>query len=458
MTESACAPCNYSWGIRLRSLFVQALAVLSAVASRSTVLVVLFVAARRLTPEQFSALALTLSIAGLVIAVVSGGGDLWLNRFAAMLRRSPVRAAELRGAYIMLSLALAAGVAVLIAAATLSGVIPGYLATALAIGLFGAVLAGLSETLLAVLRAEGRLVPFYLLRDVATSAAFLALVLALDVETAAGFLWLYFAVWAVALASAWTLVRRSRITRFSSASAFRWPYVKLGRHTAILLYGNISSRVAMTVDVVLLSVLLDFARVGDYRLAAQIAIGFMVIQHFAFLTLPWQLRLSPRHPVDSDSRDIIRDVHLRLIGASAVALAALLYLAPDVLGLFNERFVQMTPVLSVLLCLRFTNLLWGPQHETMVSKGLATSDGHGNVVNLVVYLTSFLLLLTVTPVLFAAVAAHIAADMAGHLFRYRVLTQYGVAPAIGGSAAPALPMIGYALVAIYAIIEFNRLV
>lgn len=442
----------------MRSLFVQALAVLSAIASRSTVLVILFVAARRLPAEQFSALALTLSIASLVVAVVSGGGDLWLNRFAGVLRRSAVRAAELRGAYIVLSLALAGGAAVLIAAATLSGLMPAYLAIALAIGLFGAVLAGFCETLLAVLRAEGRLVPFYLVRDVGTSVAFLALVLMFGAATAASFLWLYFAVWAVALASVWIMVQRSRITRFSSDSAFRWPYAKLGRHTAVLLYGNLSSRLAMTIDVVLLSFLFDFARVGDYRLAAQIAVGFMVIQHFAFLTLPWQLRLSSRDTTDQYPQRIIRNVHLRLIGVSAVALGALLYLAPALLGLFNQRFVQMTPVFSVLLCLRFTNLLWGPQHETMVSRGLATADGHGNVVNLAVYLAAFVLLLAVTPVLFAAVAAHVAADLAGHLFRYRILARAGVAPVIGRGALPTIPMLGYALVAGYTIMEFHRLV
>ncbi|HEX7007191.1 MAG TPA: hypothetical protein VF274_08630 [Alphaproteobacteria bacterium] len=442
----------------MRSLFVQALAVASAVASRSTVLAVMFVAARRLPPEQFSALALTLSIGGLVIAVVSGGGDLWLNRFAGVLRRSPVRAAELRGAYIVLSLALGGGVAVLIAATTLSGLMPRYLAVALAIGLLGAVLAGLCETLLAVLRAEGRLVPFYLMRDVATSAAFLALILAFGHHTASRFLWIFLAVWAVTLVAAWSIVARSRITRFSSASAFRWPYAKLGRHTAVLLYGNVSSRIAMTADVVLLSLLIDFARVGDYRLATQITIGFMVVQHFAFLTLPWQFRLSSRRAADDAPRLHVRNVHLRLIGVSAVALAALLYFAPSLLGLFHERFVDMTPVLSILLCLRFTNLLWGPQHETMVSRGLATEDGHGNVINLAVYLATFGLLLTVAPSLFAAVAAHIAAAFAAGFYRYRVLSEAGIEPVIGGGAIPALPVIGYALVAVYTIVEAPRLV
>lgn len=442
----------------MRSLFVQALAILSAIASRSTVLVVLFVAARRLPPQEFSALALTLSIAGLVVAVVSGGGDLWLNRFARVLRRSPVRAAELRGAYIRLSLALAAGAALLIAAVTASGAMPGYLAAALAIGLFGAVLAGLCETLLAVLRAEGRLVPFYLVRDVATSVAFLALALALGFETATRFLWLYFAIWAVALTGVWAIIQRSRITRFSSASLFRWPYAKLGRHTAVLLYGNLSSRVAMTADVILLSLLLDFARVGDYRLAAQIAVGFMVIQHFAFLSLPWQLRLAARHATDPDVGHMVRNVNMRLIGASAVALALLLYAAPDLLALFNPRFVQMVPAFSVLLCLRFTNLLWGPQHETMVSRGLATEDGHGNVINLVAYLVTFAVLLTAHSVLFAAVAAHIAADLVGNYYRHRVLARAGSAPVTDARLVPAVPVIGYLAVAAYAVVEFPRLI
>src|SRR5690606_32615540 len=98
--------------------------------------------------------------------------------------------------------------------------------------------------------------------DLATSAAFLGLAIAFGHDTAARFLWIFLAVWAAALAAAWAMVARSRITRFSSARALRWPYAKLGGHTAVLLYGNISSRLAMTVDVILLSLLMEFARVG----------------------------------------------------------------------------------------------------------------------------------------------------------------------------------------------------
>ena len=57
------------------------LAVLSAVWSRLGIYIVLVLAARNLPNDEFGVFAVLMAVAGIVNAMVSGGGDMWLSRF-----------------------------------------------------------------------------------------------------------------------------------------------------------------------------------------------------------------------------------------------------------------------------------------------------------------------------------------------------------------------------------------
>src|SRR3989304_4201186 len=95
------------------------LPVASALASRLLVSLLLMVAARLLTPDRFGIFAVLTTIAGVVNAVVSGGGDMWLNRFSRMPRPGAFAAPRLWPYYLIIvlfQLAVAVLAAVAIAA------------------------------------------------------------------------------------------------------------------------------------------------------------------------------------------------------------------------------------------------------------------------------------------------------------------------------------------------------
>ena len=101
---------------------------------------------------------------------------------------------------------------------------------------------------------------------------------------------LYCAVWAAVFSIALVYVRGLISVLPSIASVSRKRWLTLLRHTGGLIYGNFGSRLSIHIDVLILANLASIAAVGEYRAAAQFAIGFMVVQHFVFLSLPWQLR------------------------------------------------------------------------------------------------------------------------------------------------------------------------
>jgi len=182
-----------------------------------------------------------------------------------------------------------------------------------------------------------------------------------------------------------------------------------------------------------LSRIVPIAEVGVYRTAAQVSLGFVVVQHFMFLSLPWQLRAS--------GRDGLRDVLDRqrlLLALSTLAFAALFLLAPEVMRLFGERFVPAVWLFRALLAVRFAGLFWGPQHELLVSNGRIVADAFANIAILAVWPTVFLPLWLVLDPLPAAVIATALAEAAVPAVRLVLLRRFGI-PVARGHRLGAVP-------------------
>lgn len=130
-------------------------AVASAVVSRSAPLVAVFVAARLLSPEQFGGFAIAMTVHNLLGALVSGGGDLWLNRFTWRPFAKGHWAAAVRFRYLEICLAIAGIVAVFTLIAAFLPAFGDWRTLTLAVGL-SACIVGLSEVLFAILRSAGR--------------------------------------------------------------------------------------------------------------------------------------------------------------------------------------------------------------------------------------------------------------------------------------------------------------
>ncbi|MEQ8389074.1 MAG: hypothetical protein RIE22_10220 [Alphaproteobacteria bacterium] len=420
--------------------------ILSAIISRSSILLILLVAAKLLTPGEFDVYALIATVAAIVNALVSGGGDMWLNRFTpqsyAKVRPPP----HIWFVYLSLSLIMAAATFALGAGAVLLfDPLPGY-AGPFILALAGACLAGMTETMLAVIRSAGNLFVFFSVRDVATPVAYLAAILIIGPATANGVIEIYTLVWLAAFLVTLFLLAQE-IALSASTINLRWSAWKpVGRHTASLVYGNFTARFASYFDILVLSAV-ALGIVGEYRVAAQLAIGFIVIQHFIFLGLPWELRAIGQHGEKGAGFAQVMTRQRALIPLAAFGLVLGLLLAKPLLGWLGDGFVEVVPVLHLLLLVRFADLLWGPQHEVLVSNGRAIEDAHANMLSVPVWAGAFILFrLTSLPDICAIVGATAVAAAGAQAIRLYFLHRAGLPSVFGHPLGAFLPLSLTALV------------
>lgn len=424
--------------------FLPYLSIASAVVSKGAEYGVLILAARLLDPYGFGAYTYLMMVVGLINAVVSGGGDMWLNRFTFRTASGAGRAPRIWRYYVATAAAISAIV--------LCGAFGFLLLVKYKIIVFGAVnqfyfacgiacimavTAGLTETFLAVLRAAGRVRLFFLLRDIARPLLFISALVLLRPKSADGVLAILLLVWggmlAIAVGIAFTqsekLLPRGRFVYT------RW--LRMWRHTAGLMFGNLSSRLAVVIDALVLTKIIGLANGGEYRSAAQFAIGFMVVQHFIFLGLPWQIHQTG----DPKGIAMVQARQRLLLILSLVALATLASASELILSLLGDRFIDMAPVFVLFLAIRFGDLLWGPQHEILISNGRAFHDAFANLIGLLTWIAGFALLLTGLAPIAAAVAAAAISSAAAQAYRNRVIRNADLHPVYGHPLGPALPIV-----------------
>lgn len=418
------------------------LAVLSAVWSRIGIYLVLILAARNLPGAEFGVFAVLMAVAGIVNAVVSGGGDMWLNRFTWRSSSQAKRAPRVWRAYLTLCVLIAGLVTALAFAATGAAAMlwqwpwaePAFIA------IIGAALAGMAESLLAVLRASGWVVSFFGLRDFLPQMFLVGLFLYAAPTTALGAVSLYAGVWGFGLVLLVLVFVLNAGTLLPVARFKRRAWLRIGVHTAALIYGNLGSRLSIYVDVLVLTAIISLTDVGEYRVAAQFAIGFMVVQHFIFLGLPWQVRDVGTVDRPGSGHEWVVSRQRLLLLTSAAALLVLWVAAEFLLGLLGARFSDNALLFRVLLVIRFVELLWGPQHEVLISRGRIVEDAHANVVAIAVWAAVFVLLLGSVSPIAAAVIANALASAVGQATRHTMLRRGDTAPTFGHKLGMSLPL------------------
>ena len=193
-------------------------------------------------------------------------------------------------------------------------------------------------------------------------------------------------------------------------------------------------------DILVLTWIIALGTVGEYRIAAQFAIGFAVVQHFAFLGLPWQMRQAAGQAAPEGYAEVKRRQHL-LLALSAVALAFGWLLAEPFLALIEPRFADSAWLFRLLMLIRFAELFWGPQHEILVSNGFARRDAMANVAAIAAWSISFAALTTITATLAAAVGATAVASATGQWARYRSIRRGHLLPVTGMASGLFLPIL-----------------
>lgn len=448
------------------------LAVSSAVISRFAAFGALIAAARFLEPAEFGVFAVLTALIGVVNAVVSGGGDMWLNSFAGSSFRKLGQAPRISQAYLVICSSLAIivlfGTVIFFSLSTseivsslLDSLSPELsvflmefpLATTLAV--LGACFAGMFEALLAILRADDRVTEFFTFRDLTTPLVLLALIVFLRPESALQLIVLYCAVWGLVFAIALFYVRGilSVLPSIVNISFKRW--ITLLRHTAGLIYGNFGSRLSIHIDVLMLANVVSIATVGEYRAAAQFAIGFMVVQHFVFLSLPWQLRRASEGGEHGPGHVWIALQQRTLLIVAGSAFVLLWLFAESLLGLLGERFAAVADIFRIFALIRFVELLWGPNHEMLVSNGHTIKDAHANIIALLVWVVVFALGRSLEmEIIIVAVVSTALASLAGQITRYKIIRASGLIPVLGHRLGPSFPilMTGGAVALIFLIV------
>lgn len=415
-----------SWRSLSAALFRQAsvpAAMIPALFSRFAGYLTLIVAARIMIPEEFGAFTVLAVLGGVVNALVSGGGDMWLNRFITREKVTRNRPPRVWPLYLMISLIVS--ILTLLLAGGATHTIPSLHAQSdtiiMTVVAFG--LAGLSESFLAMMRAAGRTVLFFGIRDIFVPLFVLLLLALLRPEEATGFFMIVAAVWLAVLISLATyvlLVARWTIDIAWLRGSLVIPVVK---HTGLLMLTNLGSRAASYIDVLVLLFFVGLADLGEYRIAAQFAIGFIVVQHFVFLSLPYQLRDVGTPSERSTSRRRLRDSQTMLIAISAAAFIFVLIAAEWLLALLGTRFVDSAFIVKAMFMIRFLELLWGPQHEVLVSNGLVRFEVAASATGIAVWLLTFALIYKQTGPITAGIIATGFGVHTGHMVRAAALTR-----------------------------------
>ena len=434
----------------------------SAVVSRLSTFAALIAAARFLNPVDFGAFAVLTAIVGVINAFVSGGGDMWLNSFTASTSGKTQQAPRVSHYYLGICAAIACltfallGIAILANRLGLFGLGPleGYQA-AIIVAVAGASAAGLLEAQLAILRAGSRVATFFWLRDMITPIILLALILLVRPSNALGMMSVYAFVSISVFLGVFGYVVRGRtfmpkMTFGGKLNLSRW--LRLIRHTGGLVYGNLGSRLSIYIDVLVLTYVVNLVQVGEYRAAAQFAVGFMVVQHFVFLGLPWQMRRTTQAGKPGPGYAWVLHQQRLLLLFSAIAVVALWLFAEPLLALLGPRFVSMAPLFQLFVLIRFVDLLWGPNHELLVSNGWTINDAHANVVSLAAWGMTFASFYTAgVPPLTAAVVATAVASLVAQVGRYAMLKRADLIPMMGHPFGPTLPIAGSIAIVIFAV-------
>jgi len=438
------------------------LALTSAVVSRLSTFAALIAAARFLNPVDFGAFVVLMAIVGVINAFVSGGGDMWLNSFTANVSDNIRRAPRVSHYYLGICGIIACltfailGTAIVIS--RLGGFSLGPLAdyqVATIVAVAGAAAAGLFEAQLAILRASGRVALFFWLRDLITPVFVLGLILVVHPSSPLSMMSIYMFVWIAVFLGVLVLIfishnvlpKAVKITRITPQ---RW--LRLVRHTVGLVYGNLGSRFSIYIDVLVLTYAVNLAQVGEYRAAAQFAVGFMVVQHFVFLGLPWQMRRTTLAGQPGPGYAWVLYQQRLLLLLSGVAVISLWIMAEPILALLGSRFVAVAPLFQLFLLIRFVDLLWGPNHELLVSNGWTINDAHANMAALLSWGLAFGAAYTLNvPPLISAVVATAIASLVAQIMRYQMLRHADLIPMMGHPFGPALPIISSCVIVLIAI-------
>lgn len=355
------------------NLLDYSLAVGSAAFSRLAVLVIMILNGKVMQQDEFGLFSILFLAAYVVSGIVSGGGDLWLNPYTDHKDADDRKPPQQSYAYLTISLGIT------LASLVVIGLLPfvswsqqTILATTQWALVYG-VLTGWNEALFAVLRATNRVRAFFALRDIACPIILLVIALKATQLTA-----LQFFQWAAVIYGLLSLLVMMYIyTTYGKTLRSRQQFQGLKRHTAVMIMNTVITRLISNIDVIALSFFVPMAFLGYYRIFAQMGAGFLIVQHFTFLTLPWQLSARNQHSSSGSNLAFIRQRQQILLASSTIACVGILATSPWLVSLIYDGAQMHASLLlafQIIVLIRYAEIVWGPMYTLMISNNLTKLD------------------------------------------------------------------------------------
>ena len=410
----------------MQKLFKSLFSVAMAGFSRLSTLLMLILGSKVMTPKEFGIFTILFIIAGMISAVVSGGGDMWLNKFTRYDRAIRKRGSIINRYYLRTSLWIGlffipiAGIFIFTEASFF-----GFSGKILGLAIIYGIIAGLNETLFAIIRSTNRVTIFFLIRDF-VCPVFLIGILFFNRIGSAGYFFMVSSFFLGILSMGMLGFLLLKPKYYLPKSSKKLNNFSIYIYTFSLIANNLSSRLLLGLDSLVLTSFMPIALIGYYRLCSQFAGGFNVVQHFSYLALPWHFhRISDGQSGKKGSMEIKLQYKV-LVGCSLAALILLAGGSGLILDFFLAQASELQIPFILFLIIRFSEVLWGPMHEKLISNGKITDEMLANVGGIFSWLFVFFISINFLTPIYAAVWAVAASSLAGQCVRYVILKAYGL--------------------------------
>ena len=347
-----------------------------ALYSKSSLLVNLLIANTFMHPNEFGRLSLFIILANVIAAVVSCGGDMWLNQFTRRSNATNNESSLFSRDYLQLSIKIAVVV-------TSIALVLFFIRLDYSLALFTAVTLGLNETGMAIIRSSNRVMKFFIVRDILFPGFLTASLFIIKPLSVSYYFTITIVVNVLFFAIILFYIYRYKNIYLRKSNLMQQK--KILFYTSGLIFNNFVSRLNGAIDTLLLGHYLPIDLVGKFRLGTQVANGFMILQHYLCLSMPWQLF----NPKNKKTVSLIKQNHMFLLALTLLSVIVIILLnplLPLVLGTFTDT---LRIPLFIILLVRFLELLWGPQHELLISNGKIKEDTIASISGFITFIIGF---------------------------------------------------------------------
>ncbi len=181
---------------------------------------------------------------------------------------------------------------------------------------------GLNETGMAIIRSSNRVTKFFIVRDILFPGLLTALLFIIKPLSVDCYFIITIFVNALFFIVILFYLYKYKNIYLRKSNLMQQKSILL--YTAGLITNNFVSRLNGAIDTLLLGHYLPIDLVGKFRLGTQVANGFMILQHYLCLSMPWQLF----NPKNKKTVSLIKQNHMFLLALTLLSVIVIILLNP----------------------------------------------------------------------------------------------------------------------------------